>query len=312
MIAIPLIYAVTLNWNGRDQTLECIASLSRLTYPNVRLLVVDNASTDGSPQAIAARFPRAEQIVNPVNLGFGAGFNVGWRHALAHGADYVFTLNNDTTVAPDILEQLVNALEPPEVGIVAPVIFYAAAPERIWSTGAGRSPITLEITGDQGRYSPLPTQVVEREFLTACGLLIKRAVLEQTGFFDEQFFMYYEDSDYCIRARAAGWRLVVAPKAFMWHAVTTSSGGNDSPMYRYWMGRSSTQFYRKHIRGWRWLIMLPWRWGSMLKTTTRLLSEGRGASAWAYLRGIRDGMRHPAGGQVSARAGGARSDAESH
>lgn len=288
-MSAPFVFAITLNWNRRDDTLECLDSLMQLTYPNVRLLVVDNGSTDGSPQAIAKRFPRVEQLVNPENLGFAAGFNVGLKHALEKGADLIFILNNDTLVARDMLEPLVAAIGPPDVGIVSPAIYYASSPDQIWSTGGGRSRLTSDMTGNHGRGQKI-TQVSEREFLSACAMLIKRCVLEHVGLFDERFFVYYEDSDYCLRARRAGFRLLVVPQARVWHKVATSSNGSDSPAERYWMGRSSVRFYRKHVHRWRWLIVLPWRVGSTLKTVLRLVGSGRLTSAQAYLKGVWDGL----------------------
>jgi len=288
-VSSPFVFAITLNWNRRDDTLECLESLTRLTYPNRRLLVVDNGSTDDSPQTIASRFPQVEQILNPANLGFAAGFNIGLRHALDAGADFAFIINNDTYVAPDSLEVLVKAAKPAEVGIVAPVIYYATAPERVWSSGGGRSLVTLDLTGNHGREQKLTT-ITEREFVSGCAMLIKREVLQRVGLFDEQFFMYYEDSDYCLRTRQAGFKLLVMSRARLWHKVSASSNGSDTPSERYWMGRSSSLFYRKHIRGWRWLILVPWRLGSIIKTLWRLWQTGSADSAWMYLHGVWHGL----------------------
>jgi len=285
----PLVVAITLNWNRREDTLECVESLCRLTYPNVRLLVVDNGSTDGSPGAIAKHFPQVEQIVNPANLGFARGFNVGLRRALEVNAEFAFILNNDTYVAPDMLGALVKASEPTDVGIAAPAIYYASDPKRIWSTGGGHNPLTLEMTGDHGRREPI-FDVTERDFVVGCGMLIKRAVLERVGLFDERFFMYYEDSDYCLRARRHSFRLVCVPQARMWHKVASSSNGSDSPAERYLMAKSSAIFFRKHVRGWRWLIIGLYRFGSAIKTTFRLSIHRRFVAARAYWRGLRDGL----------------------
>lgn len=286
----PSVWIVTLNWNRVEETLACLETLMRLTYPNANLLVVDNGSTDGSPATIAARYPTVRQIVNPDNLGFARGFNIGLKHALDAGADFVLVLNNDTLAAPDLVEPLLAAAQPAQVGIIAPVIFYASAPTQIWSAGAGRSRWTFDLTGHHGRHTPLVTSV-EREFVSGCAMLIKRVVLEQVGFFDERFFMYYEDSDYCLRVRQAGFSLWVVPAARLWHKVSVSSEGGDSPAERLSMARSSMLFYRKHVFGWRWLLVTPWRIGSALKTTTRLLCAGRPRSAGAYWRGLWQGVR---------------------
>jgi GT2 family glycosyltransferase len=286
----PKVITVTVNWNRRDDTLACLGTLAALSYPNVQVIVVDNGSTDGSAAAIGEQFPRVEQIINPTNLGFAGGFNAGLRRALALGADYVFILNNDTLAPAGLLEPLVQAAGAPEVGVTAPVIVYAADPARVWSAGAGRSALTLELTGNHGRRARLDT-ITAREFVSGCAMLIKRSVLEQVGVLDERFFMYYEDSDYCLRVRRAGFRLLVVPAACLAHKVSLSSNGSDSPAERYWMGRSSVLFFRKHIRGWRWAPVLMWRAGSLARTTGRLLLAGRSSAARAYLRGVVDGWR---------------------
>jgi hypothetical protein len=132
--------------------------------------------------------------------------------------------------------------------------------------------------------------VLERDYLVACALLLSRCLLTQVGLFDERFFMYYEDSDLSLRACQAGFRLLLAPQAHVWHKVAVSSGGSDSPNERYWMARSSILFFGKHVRGWRWLIVLPYRAGSAIKTLLRLTLRHRPEAARAYGRGLRDGV----------------------
>ena len=287
-----LVYVVTLNWNRREDTLECLASLESMTYHNHRILVVDNHSIDGSVRAIAEHHPEVELIRCSENRGFARAANEGIRHALSQGAEYVLLVNNDTIVDPRLLDELLAEAESPEIGIVAPKIYYYAEPRRIWSVGARRNPITLEQHKgggrelDEGQWD----RVLAVDFVTGCGLLLTRRFLEDVGLFDERFFMYYEDSDLSLRASKHGYRLVMTPRARMWHKVSVSSGGRDSPFERYWMGRSSVLFFRTHVQGWRWLIVLPYRTVSAAKTLMRLGLGGQWAAAAAYLRGLRDGF----------------------
>ncbi len=287
---IPLVYAITLNSNRRVDALECLGSLTQITSPKLRILVIDNGSTDGSPQSITEKFPSVEQIVNASNVGFSAGFNIGLRRALEAKADYALILNNDSLVAPNMLEPLITAIKPEDVGITAPAIYYASNPEQVWSTGGGRNPLTLEMTGDHGRHETL-IQITEREFLSGCGMLIKRSVIERVGLFDENFFLYYEDSDYCLRTRKAGFRLLVVPQARMWHKVSASTNGSDSPMERYWMGYSGVRFFRKHARPWQVPFIILWRLGSTVKIVVRLAHAGRSAAARAFVRGVWEGLK---------------------
>lgn len=290
-MSLPLIYSVTLNWNRQEDTFACLASMTELNYPNKRLLLVDNGSVDGTPQAVAQRFPEVEIIINEKNLGFAAGCNVGLRYALGQGADHVLLLNNDALIDPSALDHLIAPVGP-RVGMVAPKIYYAADPNRIWSVGGMRHPLTLEKTGDaRGEIdNDQWDKVLERDYFVGCALLLSRQLLTEVGLFDERFFMYYEDSDLSLRAHQAGFKLLLSPQARVWHKVAVSSGGSDSPNERYWMARSSVLFFHKHVRGFRWLIVLPYRTGSAIKTTLRLVQEGKYQSARAYLRGLRDGL----------------------
>ncbi|MBC8163222.1 MAG: glycosyltransferase family 2 protein [Roseiflexaceae bacterium] len=287
----PCVVIATLNWNRPDDTLACLASAAAQDYPNIRLLVVDNASSDDSVAQIASAFPHATLVQNSHNAGFAGGCNLALRHALALGAEYVFLVNNDTFFAPDMLRQLV-AHRSPEIGVLVPAIFRADAPEQAWSIGGMRHPLTLEKTGDiPAALGPaLAAGYAEREYVVGCALLFSRIVLLAVGGFDERFFMYYEDMDLSLRVRAAGFRIMLVPQARMWHKVATSSGGSDSPNERYWMARSSVLFFRKHVRGPRWLVVVPFRAASALRTSLRLLRAGRTPALRAYWRGLRDGL----------------------
>ena len=294
----PCVYLITLNWNRCEDTLACLDSLQALTYPNCRILVVDNGSTDNSVAAVQTSFPEVKLIETGRNLGFAGGFNMGIRYALSQGAEYTFLLNNDTLVDPALLDDLLKYARP-EVGLMGPAIFYVDAPERIWSTGGGLHPILMEMTGNHGRKQALPRTPIERKFLSGCALLIRREVFERVGLLDERFFMYYEDLDFSVRAGAAGFRLLLVPQARLWHKVSISSGGSDSPAERYWMARSSVLFFAKHVRGVRWLAVGPYRTGSALKMTLRLALKGRGASIIAYWRGLGAGLKEVLRGRSS-------------
>jgi GT2 family glycosyltransferase len=289
----PLVYVVTLTWNQKADTLDCLESLSQMTYPNYRVLLVDNGSEDGTSVAVRECFPDVEIIVNPENLGFQGGFNVGLQSALDAGAEYIFVINNDTFVDPSILDEMVAHAGAPDVGMVAPKIYYADEPNRIWTVGGTRHPLTWEMTDigdrqlDQGQWE----DVIERDYLIGCALLIKRSLLEQVGLFDTGYSpIYYEDSDLSVRARKAGYRLLTVPSARMWHKVSASGGGNDSPRVRYLMARNSVRFFRKHVRGWQWLVIIPYRTGSAVLWTLRLLCRGRFRSIPAHWRGLFDGL----------------------
>ena len=288
----PFVYILTLNWNNADATTAFLHSCTVLTSLNYKLVVIDNASKAGSLDEMMVQFPQAEWIINDSNKGFAAGMNVGIEYAYQQGADFVFLANNDTLLAPDSLAQLLTAVIQYQADLASPTIYYQDPADRIWSIGGWRSPFTLEIIQAYQRLDPANWQEpFEVDFITGCGMLLSRACVQKVGLFDGRFFMYYEDSDYCLRARAAGCQIIVVPQAKMWHHVANSIGGVYSPGERYHMARASVQFFKKHVRGWRWLIVAPYRCFSAIKTILRLVTAGNSTAARAYLRGLSDGWR---------------------
>src|SRR5919202_2592388 len=254
MLTMPLVYVIVLNWNGGGYTAHCLASLRASTYPNLHIVVVDNGSTDGSPQLIAPLLeaPWGELIQAGCNLGFTGGANLGLRLALERGTDYAFLLNNDATVAPDCIATLVQEAERrPEAGLVGPKIVWAGELERIWSAGMSVAwhRATIEAhrgEPDDGRFDG--SRVVQG--LSGCTLLAKRAVLERVGLLDERYFAYYEDLDWCLRARQAGFRCLYVGAAQSSHVGSATSNPNTgrsrSAFLNYYAARNILLFMGTH------------------------------------------------------------------
>ncbi len=286
------VYAVVVNWNRPADTITCLESLASQQNVHLHVLVVDNGSTDGSAAQIQAAFPEVEMVRSPENLGYGPGANLGIRRALQAGAEYILLLNNDATIAQDALSQLLK-YDQDGVGILAPLIYYAAPPDRIWSAGGDTHPLTLEKSSpyrnktDPGGWP----ETIARDFIPGTAILVPGRVFEEIGIFDEQFRMYYDDADFCERIRRAGLSILVIPQAKAWHQVSASSGGSDSPNERYWMARSSVSFFRKFAAPWQWIAIIPYRLGSAFRTSFRLLRRGAYPAIAAYWRGLYDGLR---------------------
>jgi len=287
---LPPVGVVIPVWNAREYTLACLDSLAGLRYPNRMVVVVDNGSEDGSSEAIAAAHSEVAIIRNEANLGFARACNQGLEQVFAMGAAYALLLNNDTTVDPDMLTRLVAAAQAhPAAGILAPTIYYQERPDLPWFTGMRFSrPIYIVRTDRRHQVqAETPTPV---DFVSGCGMLIARRVYEQVGGLDDAYFMYYEDLDYCLRARKAGYEILYVPDAAMWHALSVSSGGKDAPIKQYHQIKSSLIFYRRHTRGlWRWLN-LSIRFSHAASVATRHAIRGRlnPEAVRAYLRGIRE------------------------
>ncbi|MEM7333741.1 MAG: glycosyltransferase family 2 protein [Chloroflexota bacterium] len=286
------VVVVILNWNQAGETVACIDSLHQQTYANLELLVVENCSTDDSVNTIRRYHPTIQLVQNGRNAGFAGGMNLGIKYALANQADWVFVINNDTLFDPLAIQTLLNHAEQ-SVGLLAPVIYYEEGDKLIWSHGGNVSQTLLEVetigrgTTDSDQYPPR----LEVDFVPGCAMLISRQVLEVVGGFDERFFMYYEDSDLCLRIRQAGFQILTIFESKMWHKVAVSSGGSDSPNERYWMAHSSVQFFAKHGRFPQIILISLWRLGSAVKTTVRLLAQRKISSLSAYWQGLLAGVR---------------------
>jgi GT2 family glycosyltransferase len=246
-LSLPLVYIVILTWNRRDDTLECVRSVLELQYPHYRVLVVDNASTDGTLADIRSLFTVVETIKNPNNLGFATGNNVGIRYALDQGADYILLLNNDTVVHTQMLKELVAIAETrKDAGIIIPKIYYFGQNRRVWSAGAKwRSfPPRVTIIGLGQEDGPAFNRIEEVDYATGCAMLIRRRVFEEIGLLDTDFFMYQEDYDFSFRVRRGRFKIVYVPTAIMWHKVSMSTG-EGSPRKWYLWARSVVTLYRK-------------------------------------------------------------------
>ncbi len=254
----PSVTILILNWNGRDDTVECLDSLAQLQYHPLEIVLLDNGSTDDSVAFFRTHYPSATVVDNGVNLGFSEGCNVGIRHALAAGADYVMLLNNDATLAPDALGRLVAAGEADErIGILGPKTYHTGHGKRIYSTGFRVFPYRGygQLIGfremDRGQYD----ESCDRPALSGHAFLIKRRVIETLGGLDPDYFAYYEEIDFCLKARAAGFACRYVADAVAWHKGQSAPAGL---LRDYLLQRNQLMFARKNARRHHLLIFLAY------------------------------------------------------
>ncbi|MDH4135795.1 MAG: glycosyltransferase family 2 protein [Anaerolineae bacterium] len=291
---MPWVTIIVLNWNGLADTLECLESLAGLDYPTYEVVVVDNDSTDGSVEAIRARFPQVTLIENGENLGFAGGNNVGMCYAMDQGTDYVLLLNNDTIVDPEFLTTLVKAAESdPSIGIVSPILYYYDEPHTIWCAGASidwRRGVTHRLRAEEPDDGQ-DERIHEVDFVSGCALLAKSSVVKDTGLMDHEFFLYYEEADWCVRARAQGYRIVFVRAAKVWHKVSRSAG-QDTPLVSYYMTRNTLRFLWKNLSGGRRLLAVFRHTVRTLRTILSLWIKHRHSKArtdaTARVRGLLD------------------------
>jgi GT2 family glycosyltransferase len=248
------LYVIILNWNLAPDTIQCVESVRADMPPGVEIVIVDNGSTDHSMDLLRECLGDTVMLIETgVNLGFAGGVNVGIQRALAAGAQSILLLNNDTCVDPSMILRLAwAASENPKSGIIGPVIYRYDQPQRIWRFADreyGWLPVPMQLPPSMvSQANGIPFQV---DYVTACAMLIRRSVVEAVGLFDTSYFMYFEDADYCRRARRAGYEIWCVPQARMWHKVSASAR-KQKPATRYAQAWGRAHFYRNYPHG-------PWQ-----------------------------------------------------
>ena len=270
----PLVYIIILNWNGLKDTIECLDSVIKLNYPNFRLVVVDNGSTDGSTDIISRNYPKVIVLENEENLGYAKGNNVGIRYALENNADYVWLLNNDTVVEQNaLLNMVIEAEGDPHSGIIGSKIYYPNSGKKIWFAGAminwsrGISNHIGMNETDVGQYD----YVKEIDRVAGCSMLVKREVCNRVGLFDDNFFLYVEEVDWCVRARRAGFKCLFVPSSIVYHKGLTSVSliGACSKVFNYYNTRNFLYLIQKSFNS-------PLREIILAKVIFRRLGDERG------------------------------------
>lgn len=267
----PLLVVVLLNWHNSIDTIACLRQLQHSDYANLEVVVVDNGSTDDSVARLREAFPQLPMICSPSNRGFAGGVNQGLQYAAAAGADYVLLLNSDVRFAPEMLSRLLSAAETNGCALYTPRILREQPPrslayavrERLaalpmmawlrpeppdgdflWVHGLRLRHDGFELLGenarDCGQFDAVPVDLVY-----GCALLIPRSVLLQVGLFDERFFFFAEDLDYCLRVRRAGLPVQVVPAARLIHAVHGSTR-SDTQWRQFLAARGRMLLLRKH------------------------------------------------------------------
>jgi GT2 family glycosyltransferase len=252
MAQSPLVAVVVLNWNGLDDSIRCLSSISELAYPNVLAVLVDNGSTDGSAEELRPLFPNCTHIRNSNNLGYAEGNNVGIRHALSAGADYVLLLNNDTIIRRDAVDRLVEVAEADRgIGILGPRVCFWDRPTLVWSEGGRMDPRQIEPAhlGEREEESSRAEEPVVVDYMPGCALMARADLLRGVGLLDPDYFLVFEETDLCARARASGCRIVAVPRAKVWHKVSSSFGGPASTLYLYYYHRNNLIYVTKQMRG---------------------------------------------------------------
>lgn len=239
---MPSVAIVLINWDNEADTIDCINSLNKISYPNYKIFLVDNGSKENSVRQLRSfAGEKLELIENKANLGFSGGNNVGFKKALEENFDYVLALNNDTTVQSNFLEELVMIAQSDyKIGVAGPKIYFYSVPNRIWYGGGTFSWFRASSHLQLGDIDDAPNEeeAKETQYMTGCALMIKSSLLKEIGDFCEDYFIYYEDTDLSLRARKAGYKIMYAPSSKIYHKVTRSISKIGNPRIHYYHTRN--------------------------------------------------------------------------
>lgn len=236
----PKIFVIILNYNGKNTLSKCLSSVFGSNYQNFEVVVVDNDSRDGSFEKARAQFSRAHFIKNSSNIGFAKGNNIGIRFALEKFADFVFILNNDAAIKKNTLSKLIEtSFQDHSAGIISPII-YSGKNRDIWFAGGKVNWLKMRT---QHLYIQKQAAAYSSEYITGCAMFVKKEVFKKIGLFDERFFLYYEDADFSLRAKNAGFKLLVDPTISVFHQEQSN---HSNPAKIYWLVLSGLLFFKTH------------------------------------------------------------------
>ena len=237
----PKVFIAILNYNGKDVIKNCLKSVFKIDYPNFEVVVVDNNSTDGSLELAKASFSKMHFIKNEVNLGFSTGNNIGIRFALEKMADFVLLLNNDTEVAPDFLEKLIApSMLDEKIGLSSPFIFKDKSAD-IWFSGGKINWFSMKARNLSTQ--PQADSYFETGFVSGCSMLVRKDVFKKIGLLDEDFFLYWEDTDFSVRAQKADLKTIVVPQSHIYHFEKSEEQKANKT---YWLVLSGLLFFQKN------------------------------------------------------------------
>ena len=288
-------------YNLKKELLECIESIVKQDYPNLEIVVVDNGSTDGTVKSIKSLIinglTNLRLVENARNLGVTGGRNAGIKTASGRAA-YLFFFDHDMVAETDMIAQLVKVAESdPKIGIVTPKIYYFGDKKRIWAAGTGINLWTGQIIfrggEDEGQY-----EEVEEVQVAPAAILVKRKVLDKIGGFDDIYFATYEDTDFCFRAKKAGFRIIYAPKAVAYHKIPVDY---EFAMRRllsrsYFVGRNRIIFMKRFGRNfWAFLLFLPIYFAYYTFLSLRFKKKGGIVN---FVKGTLEGLGLVLGGEV--------------
>ncbi len=286
----PEVYCVLLNWNSGPDTIACVEALELQDYPCFRIVLVDNASTDGSEDMLHKKFPQYSFIQTGKNLGYGWGNNFGIRRALGEGAEFVWIINPDVRISKKTLSEMIRVMRKnPRVGICAPAIIEESPRGIFYVEGAGFSENSFYPVIHKrpcGEAEQNGQGIKEVESVIGCSMLVRSQVFIDIGMIREDFFMYHEELEFNFRAKGAGWERVICRQVRDYHRRHLESR---TPWAQYYMRRNAILISRIHRR---YILRTSLKTVSFQQCKSFLQHRELGA-IWNYLKPVWDGLWAP-------------------
>lgn len=289
----PLVSIVTINYNTCDVTCELLASIGKNSYPNMEVIVVDNASTEDPTAALLATYPAVKVIRSATNKGFAGGNNLG---IVAATGDYIFLVNNDTEFTDGLIEGLLEVFNAhPDAGMVSPKFHYFFHKGIIEYAGyqsvdvfTGRNSMIGCKEPDQGQYD----QLSATNYAHGGGMMTKAAVLKEVGLMPEVYFLYYEEFDWCEQFKRKGYKIYYQYKSLIYHKESMSTGKN-SPLKTYYLTRNRILFMRRNVAlPNRIIFLLYLALFTIPKNTLQFLLKREREHLSAFWKGIMWNVKH--------------------
>ena len=302
---VTKVLVAVLHWQSPRQAIRAVRSLQASRGVAVDVVVVDNASREPDYLLLKEELKGVVVIRLPTNQGYAGGMNLALRLAQEERVPFVLLVTQDVVADPDMACNLLRAMiSESKAGIVGPVVYYLQEPEKVFSAGGYIDKKKAEVGHFQ---APLKGEPYEVDWVDGCCMLVRRETLQDTGGFDEAFFMYYEENDFCQRTRRQGWKVMIEPSARAWHEVTL---GPRSFAYHYYMAKNAYRFWDKNFGlclsavAYRQVCLLARRYAAAgvslvvprlrakVGASSRLLDAFRATKGfvlgtWGYLRDVR-------------------------
>ncbi|MCC6726182.1 MAG: glycosyltransferase family 2 protein [Saprospiraceae bacterium] len=288
----PLVSIITVDYRQLKVTCELLDSIAKLAYTNLQTIVVDNGSLADNTVTYQVHLPDVQVIVSKENLGFAGGNNLGIRQAKG---DFIFLVNNDTVLSDGLIEALVARCQQPGVGAASPKIKYFDRPDTIQYAGftqvnplTGRNQAIGQGELDKGQHD----QARLVPYAHGAAMMLRRETIERVGLMPEDFFLYYEDLDWCEQIRRENFQIWYEPIAFILHKESISTG-KESPLKTEFLTRNRILFMRRNFHGWKLAAFLMFFCSISFPThALKLLSQRNYRNLYALWRGMLNGLKH--------------------